>query len=80
MRHRLWADGRCLTREDSSVEQFKGSHRHPRTVPAVRAEAFAHVDARAASAHLVIGDRRNATDGQGGALTSRLVPHPLVRA
>jgi len=28
MGHRLWADGRCLIREDSGVEQFKGSHRH----------------------------------------------------
>jgi hypothetical protein len=64
----------------SIVRYSPVSHRHPRTVPAVRAEAFAHADARAASAHLVIGDRRNATDGQGGALTSRLVPHPLVRA
>ena len=40
MRHRLWADGRCLTREDSSVEQFKGSHRHlEHILPVVRAEA-----------------------------------------
>ena len=40
VRHRLWADGRCLTREDSGVEQFKGSHRHlEHILPVVRAEA-----------------------------------------
>ena len=40
MGHRLWADGRCLIREDSGVEQFKGSHRHlEHILPVVRAEA-----------------------------------------